>query len=194
MASSTKQRQQPLVHHRRQNPHPTIRDQVHGQIELSPLCFRVIDTPEFQRLRELKQLGVAYYVFPGASHNRFEHCVGVAHLAGSLVEHLKDLQPELGITDADILCVQLAGLVHDLGHGPFSHMFDGEFIPRIRPELATSGSAYSHERMTIEIFDLLLRKNRIDLGMCEYGCSVVCFVLIVWRWDMIAFDFGVCLF
>ena len=54
-------------------------------------------------------------------------------MAGELVETLKTRQPKLGITDKDILCVKMAGLCHDLGHGPFSHMFDGLFIPEARP-------------------------------------------------------------
>ena len=54
-------------------------------------------------------------------------------MAGELVETLKTRQPRLGITNKDVLCVKMAGLCHDLGHGPFSHMFDGLFIPEARP-------------------------------------------------------------
>ena len=102
---------------------------------------------QYQRLREIKQLGVSYYVWPGASHNRFEHGIGVylshislncphgrtgvAYLAGLLVTRLQRMQPELGITERDVRCVQLAGLCHDLGHGPWSHVWDGLFIPSI---------------------------------------------------------------
>jgi len=53
-------------------------DPIHGHIEMHPLCVRIIDTAQFQRLRYLKQLGASYYVFPGAAHNRFEHCLGYA--------------------------------------------------------------------------------------------------------------------
>lgn len=57
---------------------------------------------------------------------------GVAHLARTMVEHLAKNQPKLGITARDIQCVTLAGLCHDLGHGPFSHVFDSQFIPKAR--------------------------------------------------------------
>ncbi|KAJ8257847.1 hypothetical protein GJAV_G00190380 [Gymnothorax javanicus] len=108
-------------------------DPIHGHIEMHPLLVKIIDTPQFQRLRHIKQLGGTYYVFPGACHNRFEHSIGVGYLAGQLVQALNKRQPELLISQRDILCVQIAGLCHDLGHGPFSHMFDGMFIPKTRP-------------------------------------------------------------
>ncbi|MCJ8731126.1 hypothetical protein PDJAM_G00195600, partial [Pangasius djambal] len=95
--------------------HKVFNDPIHGHIELHPLLVRIIDTPQFQRLRNIKQLGGAYFVFPGASHNRFEHSIGVGYLAGCLVKALNEKQPELGITEQDILCVQIAGLCHDLG-------------------------------------------------------------------------------
>ncbi|XP_034000671.1 deoxynucleoside triphosphate triphosphohydrolase SAMHD1-like [Trematomus bernacchii] len=104
-------------------------DPIHGHMELHPLLVKIIDTPQFQRLRYLKQLGAGYLVYPGASHNRFEHSIGVGYLAGELVKALKEKQ-DLNITDRDILCVQITGLCHDLGHGPFSHVFDAMFIPK----------------------------------------------------------------
>ena len=94
-----------------------IHDPVHGQIYLEPLLIQIIDTPQFQRLRDLKQLGCAYLVFPGASHNRFEHSIGVSHLAQQMLQHLQSTQPELAINAHDILLVKIAGLCHDLGHG-----------------------------------------------------------------------------
>ena len=66
-----------------------IFDQVHNHIEIDRELIKIIDTPEFQRLRNIKQLGVAYHVFIGASHNRFEHYIGVAYLCGLLMENIK---------------------------------------------------------------------------------------------------------
>uniref|UniRef100_A0A452QUV8 SAM and HD domain containing deoxynucleoside triphosphate triphosphohydrolase 1 n=1 Tax=Ursus americanus TaxID=9643 RepID=A0A452QUV8_URSAM len=94
--------------------HLVINDPIHGHIELHPLLIRIIDTPQFQRLRYIKQLGGSYYIFPGASHNRFEHSLGVGYLAGCLVRALREKQPELQISARDVLCVQIAGLCHDL--------------------------------------------------------------------------------
>jgi HD superfamily phosphohydrolase len=107
-------------------------DPIHGHVSLESVEVQIIDSPQFQRLRELKQLGVTYYVYPGATHNRFEHSIGVCHLAGFWISSLSKNQPELGISSSDMKCVRLAGLCHDLGHGPFSHLFDGLFIPECK--------------------------------------------------------------
>uniref|UniRef100_A0A8C2WBN6 Deoxynucleoside triphosphate triphosphohydrolase SAMHD1 n=1 Tax=Chinchilla lanigera TaxID=34839 RepID=A0A8C2WBN6_CHILA len=141
-----------------------INDPIHGHIELHPLLIRIIDTPQFQRLRYIKQLGGGYYVFPGASHNRFEHSLGVGYLAGCLVRELCDKQPELQISERDILCVQIAGLCHDLGHGPFSHMFDGRFIPLARPEVK-----WTHEQGSVQMFEYLVNSNGLRAVMEQYG-------------------------
>ncbi|KAL2103989.1 hypothetical protein ACEWY4_000857 [Coilia grayii] len=142
-------------------------DPIHGHIEMHPLLVRIIDTPQFQRLRHIKQLGGTYLVFPGASHNRFEHSIGVGYLAGRLVQALNERQPELLITSQDILCVQIAGLCHDLGHGPFSHMYDGMFIPKVRP-----GHKWKHEMASVQMFDHLVRENRLEAEMQEHGLTL----------------------
>ncbi|XP_066290975.1 deoxynucleoside triphosphate triphosphohydrolase SAMHD1-like [Branchiostoma lanceolatum] len=139
-------------------------DPIHGHIEMHPLCIKIIDTPQFQRLRHIKQLGACYWVFPGASHNRFEHCLGVYHLAGCLVKTLRKRQPELGISDVDVLCVEIAGLCHDLGHGPFSHFFDGQFIPLARP-----GFKWKHEHASVQMFDHLIEQNDLKNVFLEYN-------------------------
>ncbi|XP_054465986.1 deoxynucleoside triphosphate triphosphohydrolase SAMHD1 [Anoplopoma fimbria] len=145
-------------------PNKVFNDPIHGHVEVHPLLIKIIDTPQFQRLRYLKQLGGAYFVFPGASHNRFEHCIGVGYLAGRLVQALNERQPELLISRRDILCVQIAGLCHDLGHGPFSHMYDGMFIPKARP-----GISWKHEKASLDMFDYLVADNELKPVMEQHG-------------------------
>ncbi|CAN7985710.1 unnamed protein product, partial [Ixodes hexagonus] len=99
-------------------------DPVHGQVSLHPVSVAIVDTPEFQRLRDIRQMGVAHYLYHGATHTRFEHSLGTAHLARRLGLHLHEAQPELHMTDRELLCLELAGLCHDLGHGPFSHLWE----------------------------------------------------------------------
>ncbi|XP_062897157.1 deoxynucleoside triphosphate triphosphohydrolase SAMHD1-like [Mobula hypostoma] len=139
-------------------------DPIHGHIEMHPLLVHIIDTPQFQRLRFIKQLGATYFVYPGASHNRFEHSIGVAHLAGELVKALAGRQRELQINHRDILCVQIAGLCHDLGHGPYSHMFDGKFIPRMR-----NGLNWKHEDASVKMLDHLISSNKLERVLQSYG-------------------------
>ncbi|XP_052817340.1 deoxynucleoside triphosphate triphosphohydrolase SAMHD1-like isoform X2 [Mya arenaria] len=146
--------------------HKIVNDPIHGYIKLHPLCVKIIDTLEFQRLRFIKQLGNGYFVYPGASHNRFEHSLGVCHLAGKLVRALQGRQPELGITSNDILCAEIAGLCHDLGHGPFSHLFDGMFIPAVLP-----GSKWKHEQASTEMFDYLVAENKLLPEFDKYGLT-----------------------
>jgi HD superfamily phosphohydrolase len=111
----------------------TIRDSVHGSIKLSEVEVAVLDTPEMQRLRGIKQLGFTYLVYPGANHTRFEHSVGVLHLSGRFGEQLGE----------ELEKIRLAGLLHDLGHLPFSHLLES-VLKRNHEELTiekiTSGS------------------------------------------------------
>ncbi|XP_025116187.1 deoxynucleoside triphosphate triphosphohydrolase SAMHD1-like [Pomacea canaliculata] len=131
----------------KQRKNKVVNDPVHGHIELHPLCIAIIDTPQFQRLRYLKQLGTCDFVYPAAVHTRFEHSIGVYHLAGMLIKSLQERQEELNITEKDVLCVQIAGLCHDLGHGPFSHMFDSVFIPSV-----TNTREWKHEKGSVAMF------------------------------------------
>jgi len=102
-------------------------DDVHHSIKLCPLMKCILDTPHMQRLRGLKQLGVSEVTYVPTTHCRFEHSLGVAALAEKVLLEIAKKQPSLGITEKDIVCVKLAGLMHDIGHGPFSHVYDGIF-------------------------------------------------------------------
>uniref|UniRef100_A0A3P9DMJ0 HD/PDEase domain-containing protein n=1 Tax=Maylandia zebra TaxID=106582 RepID=A0A3P9DMJ0_9CICH len=144
-------------------------DPIHGHIELPPLLVKIIDTPQFQRLRKIKQLGGGYYVFPGASHNRFEHSVGVGHLAGELVKALRakqleepSLNSESLINDRDVLCVQIAGLCHDLGKSYTVFQYYMHYIEDVR-------WLHHHEDASILMFDHLVDDNKLTPVMNEYG-------------------------
>lgn len=134
-----------------------INDPIHGTFRLDAGCKLIFDTRQFQRLRRLKQLGMTYYVFPGASHNRFEHSLGVAHLAQKFATQLWSFQgSELDVDRSDIHVVELAGLCHDLGHGPFSHVFEREFLKR-------KGIVdWDHEDMSAKMLEFLVDDNYID--------------------------------
>lgn len=110
-----------------------ITDPIHQVINLGSnpkrkkLLKSILDTKEFQRLRRITQLGLASYVFPGATHTRFSHCLGAAYLAYSLLSHLLEWAEEKEVRDEieDFFDeVIVAALLHDLGHGPFSHCFE----------------------------------------------------------------------
>jgi uncharacterized protein len=100
-----------------------IRDPLWNNIRVEPLALRLIDTPAFQRLRYVRQLGLAFLVYPGASHSRFEHALGTYHLARRallLLDERGDLR-DIGELCADI---RIAALLHDIGHYPFSHALE----------------------------------------------------------------------
>ncbi|HWQ18258.1 MAG TPA: HD domain-containing protein [Methanotrichaceae archaeon] len=104
-----------------------IRDPIHGYVKLDELAEELVSTSQMQRLRWIKQLGLANLVYPGASHTRFEHSLGVYHLAGVVARHL-------GLNDEDRLRVCAAGLMHDIGHGPLSHATESVLSSCLRRE------------------------------------------------------------
>ena len=92
-----------------------IRDSIHGNLPITQYETELIDYPQIQRLRRLKQLGFISLIYPGANHSRFEHSIGTMHLASQLADQLE-------LTNEDKELVRVAGLLHDTGHGPFSHV------------------------------------------------------------------------
>lgn len=95
-----------------------INDPVHGIIQLEEFAVDIINTRYFQRLHHIRQLDIAYLVYPGAMHTRFEHCIGTYHIARSLLNSLKLEKSKY----ANI--IKISALIHDIGHGPFSHQYD----------------------------------------------------------------------
>jgi len=104
-----------------------VRDAVHGLIELRPREWDLVDTRAFQRLRRVKQLAMTDLVYPGARHSRFEHCVGAAHMAGRTGD---SVNAHAGGEPIDVERLRAAALLHDVGHGPFSHVSEMVFEKR----------------------------------------------------------------
>ncbi len=104
----------------------TIRDPIYGDIFVPQRFVELIDTKVFQRLRRIKQLAAADYVFPEATHTRFSHSLGVFHIMNMMLEHFCDLFDWLNISysQADKDAILVAALLHDIGHGPYSHAFE----------------------------------------------------------------------
>jgi len=125
-----------------------IRDPIHDYIELDDLALGLIETPQVQRLRRIRQLGFSNLVYPGANHTRFEHSLGVYHLAKHLVKQVDEQQRN------ELLA---AALLHDIGHGPFSH--------------ATEDLAFRYTRKSHEDIEEFLRKGEISDILKEYSLS-----------------------
>lgn len=159
-----------------------FKDPIHQFIKMEDLCLKIIDSPQFQRLHHLKQLGTGDYIFRAAHHTRFEHSLGVACLAEKLTKQLKKSQSSLNITDIDITCVKIAGLCHDLGHGPFSHVYDNTYIPLIYPNgeipIGNTGNflKWRHEDSSVDLFVDILKRNCIDIS--KYGLTNIDLIFI----------------
>ena len=135
------------------NKKKIINDPVFGFINIrSELVFDLIEHPYFQRLRRIKQLGLSCMVFPGANHTRFEHALGAVHLMRSAIEILK-LKGQ-GITDEEADAVTIAILLHDIGHGPFSHVLESTIVQGV-----------SHEQISLLLMEELNRQfdGKLDL-------------------------------
>lgn len=101
-----------------------IKDPVHGTMQFTSIedswVKPFVDSPNFQRLRHIKQLGMGDFIFPGAVHSRFNHCLGCSYVASQIAQ-------KIGLADEERQLVMIACLLHDIGHGPFSHAFEGIF-------------------------------------------------------------------
>ena len=98
-----------------------IIDPIHDFIRVYDHELEIIDNPIFQRLRRIRQLSGAHLTYPAAQHTRFEHSLGVMHIASQAGQALKEKEI---LKSDDIEILRLAGLLHDIGHGPFSHLFE----------------------------------------------------------------------
>jgi uncharacterized protein len=108
-----------------------IRDPVHGDVYLTHEELEILDTPEMQRLRGVKQLGTAYLVFPGAVHTRFDHSIGSLHMAARMIDAVNlsfELDPAqcVGISEEEGRVIRIAALVHDVTHIPFGHNIEDQ--------------------------------------------------------------------
>lgn len=139
----------------KQNKHKIINDPVWGFIDLnSGLIFDLIEHPWFQRLRRIRQLGLTSGVYPGANHTRFEHSIGTMYLVQTALDVLRDKGVE--ITDEEAEGATIALLLHDLGHGPFSHALEESIVRGI-----------SHEELSILFMRELNEEldGRLDLAV-----------------------------
>ncbi|TQM48786.1 hypothetical protein BDE36_0476 [Arcticibacter tournemirensis] len=137
------------------NKKKIINDPVYGFITIpAGLIFDLIEHPYFQRLRNIKQMGMAYLVYPGAIHTRFHHAIGAMHLMGMAIETLRG--KGLIITEEEEEAVNVAILLHDIGHGPFSHALEHTIVEGI-----------SHEHISSLLMNNLNRQfgNRLELAM-----------------------------
>ena len=136
-------------------PVAEIRDPVHGYIRITEAERDVIDTPFLQRLRRIHQLAGAYMVYPGAVHTRYDHVAGAMHVAGELTESLSlwyDLSSD------SIQEIRLAALLHDVGHGPYSHTFE---------EVLADKATTTHE----DISQRIIRETSIGDMLTRHGFS-----------------------
>jgi len=134
-----------------------INDPVYGSVAIpSHLVFDVMEHPWFQRLRRIKQLGLTHYTFPSAQHTRFQHALGSMHLMGMAISVLRSKRIE--ITEPEAEGLTLAILLHDIGHGPFSHTLDQTLVQGI-----------SHEEISRLIIASL---NKQFNGSLDIACQI----------------------
>ena len=116
-----------------QNKLKIINDPIYGFITIpSPIIFELIEHKYFQRLRRISQMGMSYMVYPGAHHTRFQHAIGAMHLMQKAVQTL--MFKGVNISDEESEALYIAILLHDIGHGPFSHAMEHSIVEGIDHE------------------------------------------------------------
>jgi HD superfamily phosphohydrolase len=138
----------------------TVRDPIHGMIELSPPEWGAVDTPVFQRLRRVRQLAMTHLVYPGATHTRFEHSIGVCEIAGRFAKSLKLEKSEREV-------VRTAALLHDVGHGVFSHVSE-----QVIDELSEVEGVHEAVSVAIMRSDEQLR-GALGGDLCDAAADIV---------------------
>jgi len=132
-----------------------INDPVYGFISIpSELIFSIIDHPYFQRLRRIKQLGLTDMVYPGALHTRFHHAIGAMHLMSITLDHLRNKGHEISKEEYEAALVAI--LLHDIGHGPFSHALEATLLSDVQHE---SLSLLFIQRLNLQF------NNQLDLAI-----------------------------
>lgn len=135
-----------------------VNDPIYGLIEIpGGIIMSLIEHPYFQRLRRIMQLGLTHYVYPGATHNRFHHSLGAMYLVQKAVQTLQ--KKKIDISDEEAEAVTIAILLHDIGHGPFSHSLEHSLIDVVHEELSVKMMYHLNElfdgqlTMALEIFE-----------------------------------------
>ena len=143
-----------------------VRDPIHDYIDLNSLQAKLVDTPAYQRLRWIKQLGPINLVYPGANHTRHEHCMGTCHVIGKMAD-------SIGLNSSDKQLVSVAGLLHDLGHTAFSHL--GDEVKGVEDHVIRTTNIISNTDLSDIISDEGLDPheiNQIILGNHKLGSLV----------------------
>lgn len=155
-----------------------FRCSVWGEIEVSELALSIIDTWEMQRLHYIKQTGFAYKVFPTATSSRFEHSLGVYHITKEMISMVeKKLPVSERLSERKKELISIVGLLHDVGHGPYSHLFD-----RFLEQYPNPGLSIHHEKRSCDIFRRMVL--HYDLKFSNEEVEWICVRILSPPYDM----------
>ena len=138
----------------------TIRDPLWDTIRVDETATAIVDSPAFQRLRYIRQLGLAHLVYPGATHTRFDHALGVYHLARRALAVLRERAALARVADADAALIPIAALLHDIGHYPFSHALEELEPDRIPGDHETVAALFMRDPAVAGALDRIARRGR----------------------------------